>query len=176
VRLGTALPSLPSAPPATLAPIRIAAAKGEELTADIWFRAFGVRPHTEYLEGGSLQASRNERGYVRVDEHLRVVGETNIFAVGDIVDADRDMAGIASVQSEVVAANIRALITAGGELTSYQKFPPLIAVPLGPEGGAGVLGDGVADAKTIAEVKGRDLLVGRYADLFNAVPAKVGEK
>jgi NADPH-dependent glutamate synthase beta subunit-like oxidoreductase len=98
VRLGTALASLPSAPPATLAPIRIATANGEGLNADIWFRAFGVRPHTEYLEGGSLQASRNERGYVRVDEHLRVIGETNVFAVGDIVDADRDMAGIASVR------------------------------------------------------------------------------
>ena len=53
LRLGAALSELPSAPPATLAPIAIAADNGDELVADIWFRAFGQRPHSDYLEGGS---------------------------------------------------------------------------------------------------------------------------
>jgi NADH dehydrogenase FAD-containing subunit len=170
LRLGTVLSELPSAPPATLAPIRIATADGDEIVADIWFRAFGVRPHSEYLEGGSLADRRDDRGYVRVDEYLRVAGETQVFALGDVSDADRDMAGIATAQAEVVAANIRALITDTGDLTSWQLFPPLIAIPLGPEGGAGFLGDGVADRATIAEVKGRDMLVERYAALFDAPP------
>ena len=69
-----------------------------------------MRPHSEYLEGGSLDDRRDERGYVRVDEHLRVVGEDRVFALGDLADADRDMAGIATAQAEVVAANVRALI------------------------------------------------------------------
>lgn len=168
LRLGSALSELPSAPPATLAPIRLATADGGELIADIWFRAFGVRPHSEYLEGGSLADRRDERGYLRVDEHLRVAGETQVFALGDLSDADRDMAGIATAQAEVVAANLRALITGTGDLTSWQQFPPVIAIPLGPEGGAGFLGDGVADRATIAEVKGRDMLVERYAALFDA--------
>jgi len=166
LRLGSALSQLPSAPPATLAPVRIATEDGGELVADIWFRAFGVRPHSEYLDGGSL----DERGYVRVDRHLRVVGEARVFALGDVSSADRDMAGIATVQAGVVAANIRALVTGEGELTSYETFPPMIAVPLGPEGGAGSLGDGVADAATIAELKGRHMLVDRYAALFDAAP------
>jgi NADH dehydrogenase FAD-containing subunit len=168
LRLGSALSELPSAPPATLAPIRLATADGGELIADIWFRAFGVRPHSEYLEGGSLADGRDERGYLHVDEHLRVAGETQVFALGDVSDADRDMAGIATAQAEVVAANIRVLITGAGELASWQQFPPVIAIPLGPEGGAGFLGDGVADRATIADVKGRDMLVERYAALFDA--------
>jgi NADH dehydrogenase FAD-containing subunit len=171
LRLGGALIELPSAPPATRAPIAIATADGRELVADIWFRAFGVRPHSEYLRGGSLDDRRDERGYVRVDEHLRVAGETQVFALGDVADADRDMAGIAKAQADVVAANVRALITPGGELTSYDTFPPLIAIPLGPEGGAGFIGDGVADAATIADLKGRHLLVDGYAELFDAGPA-----
>jgi NADH dehydrogenase FAD-containing subunit len=171
VRLGQGLTRLPSAPPATLDTIRITAEDGTELEADIWFRAFGVRPHSEYLESGSLSDRRDERGYVRVDENLRVVGESNVFALGDLSDADRDMAGIASKQAGVVAANIRALITGEGELAVYETFPPLIAIPLGPEGGAGSLGDGVAGAATIAELKGRDMLIGHYAELFDAVPA-----
>jgi len=42
------------------------------------------------------------------------------------------MAGIANRQAAVVADNIRALITGTGELTSYEPFPPMIAIPLGP--------------------------------------------
>jgi apoptosis-inducing factor 2 len=169
LRLGSALSELPSAPPATLAPIRIGTEDGGELVADIWFRAFGVRPHSEYLGGGSLEERRDERGYLRVDEHLRVLGETNVFAVGDVSDADRDMAGIATQQAGVVAANVGALIAGEGELTSWETFPPLIAIPLGPEGGAGFIGDGVADAATISELKGQHMLVDTYASLFDAV-------
>src|ERR1700737_4281041 len=49
LRLGTELGELPNAAPATLAPIAITTADGGELVADIWFRAFGVRPHSAYL-------------------------------------------------------------------------------------------------------------------------------
>jgi NADH dehydrogenase FAD-containing subunit len=173
LRLGGGLGPLPSVPPATLAPIRIATADGGELVADIWFRAFGVRPHAEYLNDGSLEDHRDDRGYVRVDPQLRVNGESQVFAVGDVSDADRDMAGIATAQAKVVAANIRALITGDGELTSYDTFPPMIAIPLGPEGGSGFIGDGVADAATIAELKGRDMLVDSYSALFDAGPVGV---
>ena len=172
LRLGVALAELPGAPPATLAPIVVATGDGP-LVADIWFRAFGVRAHSEYLQGGSLEDRRNGRGYVRVDEHLRVVGESQVFALGDVADADRDMAGIATAQAKVVADNVRALITGEGELTRWETFPPLIAIPLGPEGGAGFLGDGLADPATIAEVKGRHMLLDSYASLFDAVPETV---
>ncbi|MCW2965358.1 MAG: FAD-dependent oxidoreductase [Actinomycetia bacterium] len=168
LRLGQALSELPSAAPATLDTIRITTGDGTELVADIWFRAFGVRPQSEYLDGGSHTDSRDERGYVRVDEHLRVVGETNVFAIGDVSDADRDTAGAASRQAGVVAANIRALITGEAELTSWETLPPIIAIPLGPEGGAGSLGDGVAGPATIADLKGRAMGIGHYAALFGA--------
>ena len=168
LRLGVALRELPSAPPATRAPIRIATEAGEVIEADIWFRAFGVRPQAGYLDGGSLADRRDARGYVRVDRHLRVAGEERVFAVGDIADADRDMAGIAGVQARLVAGNVHALITGEGALASYDPFPPLIAVPLGPEGGAGLLGDGVAGPAAIAEIKGRDMLVDAYAAMFDA--------
>ena len=80
------------------------------------------------------------------------------------------MAAIATVQADVVAANIRALVTGEGELTIYEAFPPMIAIPLGPEGGAGFLGDGVADAATIDELKGRHMGMDHLAALFDAAP------
>jgi NADH dehydrogenase FAD-containing subunit len=172
LRLGQALSALPVAAPATLDTIRITTEDGTELVADIWFRAFGVRPHSEYLDSGSLTDSRDERGYVRVDEHLRVVGETNVFAIGDVSDADRDTAGAAGRQATVVAANIGALITGEGELTSWETLPPMIVIPLGPEGGAGSLGAGVLDAAATAELKGRDMGSGHFAALFDANAAQ----
>jgi NADH dehydrogenase FAD-containing subunit len=168
--LDTALSELPSADPATLAPIAVATEDGGRLVADIWFRTFGVRPQSQYLEGGSLADRRDDRGYLRVDEQLRVIGEERIFAFGDLADADRDMAGVATQQAEVVATNVRALIEGSGELMSWALFPPLIAVPLGPEGGAGFVGEGLADRATIADVKGRHMLLDTYAALFDAAP------
>jgi hypothetical protein len=80
------------------------------------------------------------------------------------------MAGIANAQAGVVAANIRALITGTGDLTRYETFPPMIAIPLGPEGGAGLLGDGIADAATIADLKGRHMGTDHITALFDTAP------
>ncbi|HMJ34443.1 MAG TPA: FAD-dependent oxidoreductase [Baekduia sp.] len=172
LQLGSPLTALPAAAPATLAPVAITTEAGDELTADVWYRAFGVTPHTEYLRG-ALSDARDDRGYVRVDEHLRVIGQDGVFAVGDIADADRDMAGIAGMQAKAVTGTIRNLITGEGEPVAWAAFPPFIAVPLGPEGGAGLLPghDGVAGAAVIAEVKGRDMMVDNFAGLFDAEPA-----
>jgi pyruvate/2-oxoglutarate dehydrogenase complex dihydrolipoamide dehydrogenase (E3) component len=170
LQLGQTLSGLPDAEPTTLATIRISTADGLELLADIWFRAFGVRPHSDFLDQGSLADARDERGYVRVDDHLRILGGTNVFALGDLCDADRDMAGIASRQAALVAANIRTLITDDGTLKIYEKIPTLIAIPLGPEGGAGSLGDGLATAATISELKGREMGIANLNELFSATP------
>jgi apoptosis-inducing factor 2 len=167
LRLNAGLSGLPDREPATLAPVAVRTADGGELRADIWFKAFGVRPRTGFLDPRWVDA----RGYVRVDEHLRVHGEERVFAAGDISDADLDTAGVATPQAEVVAANVRALAT-GGELRRYDAQPALIAIPLGPEGGAGFLGDGVASRELIAEVKGRHMLVDNYAALFDAEPLR----
>jgi apoptosis-inducing factor 2 len=56
------------------------------------------------------------------------------------------------------------------EPTKWETLPPLIAIPLGPEGGAGSLGEGVAGPAMIAEIKGRDMLIGHYAALFDVKP------
>ena len=64
----------------------------------------------------------------------------------------------------------RTLIAGTRELARYETFPPMIAIPLGPEGGAGFLGDGVADAATIADLKGRHMGMDRLTALFDAAP------
>ncbi|PZG20242.1 NAD(P)/FAD-dependent oxidoreductase [Nonomuraea aridisoli] len=169
LRLGAALRGLPSVPPAVAGPVSVVTEAGEELTADVWFRCFGVVPRTDYLRG-SLAAARDERGYVRVDERLRVAGHERVFAVGDIADADRKMAGFAGAQGELLAANLRALITGEGEQQDYERRPPVILVPLGPEGGAGYLPDygGFVGREVTSQIKGQAMLLDMYTGHFDA--------
>ncbi|TMR97990.1 NAD(P)/FAD-dependent oxidoreductase [Nonomuraea basaltis] len=168
LKLGTPLRELPTAAPATAAPVAVTTEAGEELTADIWFRCFGVTLQTGYLRG-SLAAARDAQGHLRVDEHLQVRGHDRIYAIGDIADADRNMAGFAGMQGELLARNLRTHITGEGELTTYQRHPTVIVVPLGPEGGAGQLPgqDGIAGPEATAEIKGRAMMVERSTALFD---------
>jgi apoptosis-inducing factor 2 len=172
LKLGSALRELPTVPAAIPGSIELTTEAGEQLRADIWYRCFGVTAHTEYLRG-ALAGARDEVGYVRVDAQLRVAGQERIFAIGDISDADRDMAGFAGMQAQVVADNVRAMID-GGELASYERYPPAIAIPLGPHGGAGQFPgqEEIVSAQAIAEIKGRDMMVDRYLTLFDAVAMK----
>lgn len=168
LKLGSPLRKLPGVAPVTAAPVAVTTEAGEELTADIWFRCFGVTPQTGYLRG-SLTEARDAQGYLRVDEHLRVRGQDRVFAIGDIADADRNMAAFAGMQGELLAGNLRTLITGEGEPAAYERGPAMILVPLGPEGGAGQLPgqDGIVGPETAAEIKGRAMLVGRSAAHFD---------
>lgn len=170
--LGSPLRALPDAPAATATPVTVTTEAGEELSADIWFRAFGVVPATGFLSG-SLVAARDPQGFLHVDDQLRVAGHENVFALGDITDADRSTAAAAGVQAGLLAANLRAVITGEGEVTAYETMPPAIAVPLGPEGGAGQFPgvDGVVGPEAVAEAKGRAMLMDRYDVLFDVEPS-----
>ena len=166
--LGSPLRALPDVPPASRGDVHVTTEAGTELRADIWFRAFGTAPDTTYLRG-ALAAAIGPDGRLQVDEHLRVAGHDRVFAIGDLAAADRPMAGMAGAQADVLAANLTALAGGSGALAPYAAWPPVIALPLGPEGGAGQLPgvDGIAGPETIAEVKGRHMLVEGYGALFD---------
>lgn len=138
------------------------------LGRDIWFRCYGVAPASDYLAGG-LAAARRPDGFVEVTPELLVAGQDRVFALGDVSAADQNKgAGAASRQAPIVAGNIRALITGDGELTRYQPPPAGIIVPIGPDGGAGQRPDtaDLVPAETVAQLKGRDMMVQRFAELL----------
>ncbi len=170
--LGSALTADPPGEPGELGTFTVRTGSGAELTADVWFRCYGVRPVSDYL-AGSLAAARQPDGLVEVTPELRVAGQDRVFALGDVAAADHPMAGAASRQAAIVAGNIRALITGQGELAQYQAPPPGIIVPIGPEGGAGQRGgqEALLPAEVVAELKGRDMMVGRYIALLG-VPVR----
>jgi NADH dehydrogenase FAD-containing subunit len=159
-----ALPPVPAGQPGEFTVVTEA---GREITAGLWFRCYGVTPASDYL-AGDLAAARDAGGFVTVTPYLRVTGQERVFALGDVAAADHKMAGLAGRQAQVVAASIRTLIDGGTDLTAWEPAEPTILVPLGPGGGSGQRA-GAAElitAEQAAQFKGRDLLLGRYAELF----------
>jgi NADH dehydrogenase FAD-containing subunit len=168
--LGSPLVELPPTEPGEPGTFTVSTEAGEEIVADVWFRCWGVSPVSDYL-AGSLAPARRSDGFVEVTPEMRVAGQETVFAVGDVTSGEAKMAAIAGRQAAVAAANILALVD-GGELQQFVSSGPAIAVPIGPNGGAGQFPgrDDIVGPEVISEVKGQALNVDRFAERFNLAP------
>ncbi|MGW4473032.1 NAD(P)/FAD-dependent oxidoreductase [Nonomuraea sp. NPDC004354] len=173
LRLGAGLTAPPATEPGQAATFTVATTGGEEITADIWFRAHGARVNSDYLADGEL-TTRSPQGQVPVTETLNVRGYDRVYAIGDITDvAEAKMAGYAMQHAEVVAQNIIAQLRGEQPAATYRPLPhPMILLPLGPRQGVGQLpspdGPVVVPAETVSAYKGADLFTGRFTEQFGA--------
>ncbi|MEU5880948.1 FAD-dependent oxidoreductase [Spirillospora sp. NPDC047279] len=171
VRLGTGLTAPPPTEPGTVGTFTVETTGGR-ISADIWFRAYGVNTNGDYLGDGRV-ATRTPQGQVRVTERLTVEDHAHIYALGDITAiAEAKMAGFAMKHAEVVAQNIIAQVRGEEPAATYQPSPiPVVLLPLGPEGGVGQVpspdGPAVLPAAAVSEYKGTDIFIGRFQELFN---------
>jgi NADH dehydrogenase FAD-containing subunit len=165
--LGTSLAENPETASGTVGAFAVTTDTGHELAADIWFRCYGVLPSSDYL-AGELATARLGSGQVEVDETLRVRGQEAVFALGDITAvAEPKRAGAAMRHADVIAENIKAVVTGEGEQRTYQPGPAALLLPLGPEGGASYLpGAGLMGPEQTAQHKGADLMIGRFQQIF----------
>jgi NADH dehydrogenase FAD-containing subunit len=171
MRLGTSLTALPSTEAGRSGAFTVTTNSGEEITADIWFRAFGTSINSGYLADGRL-TTLTAQGQVHVTETLSVKGYDHVYAVGDITDVPEDKrASHAGQHAEVVAKNITAQLN--GQRPTFTYQPPAlrtILLPLGPKGGVGQLtsdeGLFVVPATTVSEYKGADLFTARLTQQF----------
>jgi apoptosis-inducing factor 2 len=170
--LGSPLRAAPPTSPGTLGTFSVTTDSGVGVTADLWFRCYGVVPNSDYL-GQSLSAARRADGYVEVGPTLQVTGQTTVFALGDLSTADVKMAASAGRQAAIVAANIMALASGSPELADYQPAGPGIGIPIGPTGGAGQFPgrSEIVGREVIADVKGRHMMVDRFTQLFGLAVA-----
>lgn len=173
LRLGTGLTAEPPVAPGLAGRFAVTTDAGDEIVADIWFRAFGVRINTGYLADGRLSPLAEGQATVPVTERLNVQGYEHIYAIGDIAALpDPKMASYAMVHAEVVATNIRAQLAGARPTTVHTSTPERrILLPLGKHAGVGQLPtpDGVAAAtmETVSQRKGADLFTARFAAWFD---------
>jgi len=90
-------------------------------TADVVLWAVGAaRPFTDFLPARVL----DDGGFVRVDEHLRVVGCPDVFALGDVAASDPLRSSARNWGFRVVVANVRARARGrSGRLKTYRPAP-----------------------------------------------------
>jgi NADH dehydrogenase FAD-containing subunit len=169
VRLGIQLDDEPAIEPGRAGAVNVGAG-GERIEADIWFRAFGGSTNSGFLKDGI--ARLNRRGQLPVTAKLNVEGHGHVYAVGDVTDVrEEKRAGYAMQHAEVVAANIIAQLGGEEPVTEYQPLPiPVILLPLGPELGVGQIpsenGPSLLPPDAVADWKGRDLMHGKFAEMF----------
>lgn len=89
--------------------------------ADLVLWAVGkVRPHTDFLPVDML----DDDGFVRVDEHLRVPGHPNVFAVGDVAASDPNRSSARNWGYLLVAHNVKAFARGREERMWPYRAPP----------------------------------------------------
>ena len=173
--LGSPLRQAPPTQPAELGTFTVTTEAGTDVIADIWFRCYGVVPNSDFL-GDALLPERRADGFIEVGPTLQVAGQTTVFAIGDVSTADSKMAAFAGRQATIVADNINALIHGRFDLAHYKSWGVAIAVPIGPNGGAGQVPgeDEIVGPEAIAERKGREMGVERLWERFGLTsPAAV---
>lgn len=170
--LGSPLQEDPPTEPGELGTFTVTTQGGSDVTADIWFRCYGVVPNSDYL-GEALLPARRADGFVEVGPTLQVVGQTTVFALGDLSTADAKMAAFAGREAQTVAENINALVEGKSDLANYESMGVGIVVPIGPEGGAGQFPgqDEILGREVVADLKGRDMGVDHYSELFGLAAA-----
>jgi NADH dehydrogenase FAD-containing subunit len=105
-------------------------------------------------------------GRIPVDEHLRVAGSENVFAVGDVTSLPEPKMGIwAGKHAAVVIQNLRRLLRGGTVRARYRPATgsKTMLVTLGRRHGTGHLPFGDFTNSWFArQVKSRDMFIGRY--------------
>lgn len=166
--LGSSLAESPPSDAGVAKRFTASTGSGREFEVDIWFQCFGVAPVSDYLVD-ELATARRANGHLDVTAELRLPGQQHVFAIGDLTALpEGKKAAAASRHAELVAANIRTLIEGGAELDTYQPAEPSIVIPLGPSNGATYAPayGGLLGAETTSELKGKDLMVEMFADVF----------
>lgn len=81
-------------------------------------QAIGARPNTSFLNSSWL----DERGFIRTDSQLAIVGTSNVFALGDVVRGYAKNVKVATMQhAPVLAKNIIAI--SKGKIATAQVKP-----------------------------------------------------
>lgn len=143
---------------------------GDELKADLVYLAVGTKPNSEFLRA-NLSAAIDDRGFVKVDSQLKIVGFENLYALGDVADTGSHKLGyIAGMQAEFLVKNILAE-KAGKKLKAYKPMTSLMAlVPTGTKTGLVQMPFGVTKAKFLVNMKQKDLFIGKSFEGLDTQP------
>lgn len=91
-----------------------------EADAILWTTG-AIRPNTGFLPPDML----DQHGFVLVDDFLRVRGQENVFAIGDVAATDPNRSSARNWGAPLLAKNIQALLDGRPETMTAFKAPPV---------------------------------------------------
>ncbi|OIW23000.1 FAD/NAD(P)-binding domain-containing protein [Coniochaeta ligniaria NRRL 30616] len=137
---------------------KLSLSDGKTLTADVFLPLYGVRPNTGFVPAHLLDAA----GSVKVDKTLRVEGQTNVWAVGDVNNVELKVAMRAESQTVHLFPNLEAALLGKGDAALAEYKPSaqmMMFVTIGKKKGTGQIGTFKAFSFLVSYMKGRTLFV-----------------
>ncbi|XP_039994266.1 apoptosis-inducing factor 2 [Xiphias gladius] len=132
--------------------------KGETLTTDLLVCCTGLKVNSAAY-ASSFSGCLADNGALKVNQHLRVEGFNNVFAVGDCADVkEPKMAYHAGLHAAVAVSNIASSLS-GRELTSYQTGNITMLLAMGRDDGVGQFNGFKLPRCLVTLGKSRDLLL-----------------
>lgn len=139
---------------------------GKTLSADLFIPIYGVRPNSGFLPAELLDSN----GYVKLRKTLQTVGLDNVWAVGDVGDAEVDKkATRAEAQVLHLATNLDAALRGDGVAGVVDYKPtgwPITVVTIGKQKGTGQIGNIKVFGFMVSFIKGRTLFMERPPDII----------
>ncbi|KAF7823192.1 apoptosis-inducing factor-like protein A-like [Senna tora] len=144
---------------------------GDSIEADVHFLCIGKPLSSAWLRETLLKDDLDGDGRIKVDENLRVKGRNNIFAIGDITDVPEIKQGVfAQGQAQVVAKNLKVLISGGNKLGVYKAQGTMAIVSLGRKHGVAQLPFITLSGRIPGLIKSGDLFVGQTRSKLGLPP------
>lgn len=138
--------------------LEITGADGKKTTmkVDAYVPAIGTLPNTEFVPA----TLRDDRGYVKQSEELRVPGYKNLFVVGDVGNLEEGTAFLAEKQLVHVVKSIQTVLVDGPEAV-VEKYETnkkrMIGITVGRSRATGQMGNWKVWSIMIWYLKGRYL-------------------
>lgn len=103
---------------------------GVEITADCYFSCLDSPLSSSWIRDSEMRDCLDSDGRLMVDANLRLKGQSNIFAAGDITDVTELKQGyFAQRHAMIVAKNIK-LLMEGAKDSKLLKYKPSLTMPM----------------------------------------------
>lgn len=138
---------------------------GEEIPTDYLAVAIGRTANAGWV--GETFASAMDKGSIKVDPFLKVEGQEDVFAAGDVSSLSPKLGYLAVQQAICIAGNIKAVIEAEAKgkpvkaLKKYPTPPNMCMVSLGRKNGVAQLPFGTFTGFLPTTLKSKDLFISK---------------
>lgn len=133
---------------------------GRTMTPDLAFKATGTLPNNEFLKK-NFSHILNDKGLIKVNENLSVIGQDNFYALGDIADVGEAKLGYLALEQGKYLAKTIVKNLNGKSSHAYKRNPFMALVPTGQKTGVVQLPFMVSTWRALVNLKQKDLFISK---------------